>query len=280
MKTFSSVVVVATFLSAVSLSAQTTAPSNTPQQAFEVASIKANNSGAQSASFGAQPGGRIVVVNNSLRNIIRNVWNVQNYQIVGGPDWVNVDRWDITAKVPEGVPTQPLIVMQMMRPLLADRFKLVVHNETREMPVYALVLARTDGKFGPQMKRSESNCAAIAEANRRGEPAPERSPDAPFCGTRSSPGAITTSGVLMADFARNLSNAAGRVTVDRTGLTGGFDLQLKFSPDPLGPNVGDPASDLPSLFAAIQEQLGLKLEAQRAPIEMLVIDSAQRATEN
>ena len=250
------------------------------QPAFEVASVKRNVSGSSSASFGGQPGGRINVVNNTLRNIIRNTWNLQNYMIVGGPDWMNDDRWDINAKAPEGPqPTQQQLML-MMRSLLADRFKLVVHNETRDTPVYALVLARPDGKFGPQLRRSELDCAALAAAAARGATPPPRPADRPFCGTRQGQGTIMTSGVLMADFARNLSGSTGRIIVDKTGLTGPFDLDLKFTPDPLGGAVGDPATDMPSLFVAIQEQLGLKLEAQRLPVEVLVIDSAQRPMEN
>ena len=106
--------------------------------AFEVASIKENVSGSDNASVRAQPGGRVSVSNNSLRNIIRNAYNVQNYQIVGGPDWINTVRWDITAKAPDDAPPQELLLM--LRTLLADRFKLVIRNETREMPIYALSL--------------------------------------------------------------------------------------------------------------------------------------------
>ena len=254
--------------------------------------MKKNPSGNQGGSFGARPGGQIVVTNNTLRNIIRNVWNVQDFQIVGGPEWINQDRWDVNAKAPESLiqqqPQQQQTVQQqqqqllmMMRTMLADRFQLVVRNEKREMPVYAIVLARPDGKFGPQLKRSELDCNALAEAIKRGEATPPpRSPDRPFCGTRTGAGTIMTSGVQMADFARNLSPSTGRIVLDRTGLTGPFDIELKFTPDPLGPGVGDPATDVPSLFVAIQEQLGLKLEAVRAPVDVLVIDSAQRPTEN
>jgi uncharacterized protein (TIGR03435 family) len=265
------------------------APAAGQRLEFEVASVKKNVSGSPSASFGGRPGGMIVVQNNTLRNIIRNVWGLQGFQIVGGPDWINNDRWDINAKAPESLirqtqqqsQQQQQQLMLMMRTLLADRFKLVVHNEKRDMPVYALVLARPDGKFGPQLKRSELDCNALAEAIRRGEATPPpRSADQPFCGTRTGRGSVMTSGVEMADFARNLSPSTGRIVVDRTGLTGAFDLNLTFTPDPLGPGVGDPALDVPSLFVAIQEQLGLKLEAARTPIDVLVIDSAATPTEN
>jgi uncharacterized protein (TIGR03435 family) len=246
---------------------------------FEVGSVKRNVSVDSGASFRNQPGGRILVVNNTLRNIIRNTWNLQGFQIVGGPDWQETDRWDITAKAPDGQWT-PQQLMLMMRSLLADRFRLVVHNETREVAVYALVLARQDGKLGPQLRRSETDCAAIAAAVAKGTPPPPRSPDQPFCGTRTGPGTVMTGGVAMADFARNLSSSTGRIIVDKTGLTGAFDLNLKFTPDPLGGAAGDPATDVPSLFVAIQEQLGLKLEAQRAPVEVLVIDSAQKPVDD
>src|SRR5947207_14637643 len=105
--------------------------------AFEVASIKRNNSGSDNASVRGQPGGRITLTNNTLWNIIRNAWGLQGFQIVGGPDWVNKDRWDIVAKA-EGDPP-PQQYGAMVQTLLADRFKLVVHRETREMPIYALV---------------------------------------------------------------------------------------------------------------------------------------------
>jgi bla regulator protein blaR1 len=253
----------------------------TPQarQEFEVASIKPNVSGDSGGSFRRQPGGRVVITNNTLRNIIRNAWNLQDFQIVGGPAWQNDDRWDINAKAPEEQPT-PQQTLLMVQTLLADRFKLVVHNETREMPVYALVQVRTDGKLGPQLRQSSLDCAAIAAAVAKGAPPPPRPSDGPFCGTRTGPGMVKTSGVGMADFARNLSPATGRIVVNRTGLTGTYDLDLQFTQDPLGPGVGDPASDVPSLFVALQEQLGLRLEAQRVPVDVLVIDSAQRPIED
>lgn len=119
--------------------------------AFDVASIKENVSGSDNASVRAQPGGRVSVSNNSLRSIIRNAYSVQNHQIVGGPDWVSTVRWDITAKAPEDAPPQQLLLM--LRTLLADRFKLVIRNETREMPIYALTLARADGRLGRSCAR-------------------------------------------------------------------------------------------------------------------------------
>lgn len=253
--------------------------------AFEVASIKENVSGGDNASVRAQPGGRVSVSNNSLRNIVRNAYNVQNYQIIGGPDWINTVRWDITAKAADDA-TPPQLLL-MLRTLLADRFKLVARHEQREMPIYALVIARADGRLGPQLHSSSTDCAALfAAAKAKGEALSPTTNGRPTCGTRTTRGTMMTSGAAMADLARNLSAFAGRPVVDKTGLSGVFDLDLTWSPEqgPSGPDgtALPPASssDGVSLFTAVQEQLGLKLDAQRAPVDVLVIESAQRPVED
>jgi uncharacterized protein (TIGR03435 family) len=260
------------------------APAGKPP-AFEVASIKENVSTSDNASVRAQPGGRVSVTNNSLRNIIRNAYNVQNYQIMGGPAWINTVRWDINAKAPDDAPPQQMLLM--LRTLLADRFTLVIRNETREMPIYALVLARADGRLGPQLRASTVDCAAIfAAAKAKGEAPPPTTNGRPTCGTRTTRGNMMTTGVAMADLARNLAPFAGRPVVDKTGLTGGFDVDLAWTPEqgPLGPEgtspAGPPSSDGVSLFTAVQEQLGLKLDARQGPVDVLVIDSAQRPVED
>jgi uncharacterized protein (TIGR03435 family) len=252
---------------------------------FEVASIKENVSGSDNASVRAQPGGRVSVSNNSLRSIIRNAYSVQNYQIVGGPDWINTVRWDITAKAPEDAPPQQLLLM--LRTLLADRFKLVIRNETREMPIYALSIARADGRLGPQLRSSNTDCAAIfAAAKAKGEAPPPTTNGRPTCGTRTTRGNMMTTGVAMSDFARNLAPFAGRPVVDKTGLSGVFDLDLTWTPEqgPAGPEGTQsqtaPSIDGVSLFTAVQEQLGLKLDAQRGPVDVVVIESAERPVED
>jgi len=252
---------------------------------FEVASIKENVSGSDNASVRAQPGGRVSVSNNSLRSIIRNAYSVQNYQIVGGPDWINTVRWDITAKAPEDAPPQQLQLM--LRTLLADRFKLVIRNETREMPIYALSIARADGRLGPQLRSSNTDCAAIfSAAKARGEAPPPTTNGRPTCGTRTTRGNMMTTGVAMSDLARNLAPLAGRPVVDKIGLSGEFDLDLKWTPEqgPAGPEGTQsqtaPSSDSVSLFTAVQEQLGLKLDAQRGPVDVVVIESAERPVED
>ena len=257
-----------------------------PGPAFEVASVKPNKSGELVGSIGGRPGGQVVVTNNTLRNIVRNAYQLQNFQIVGGPEWFDTERFDITAKAVDSNPTQQEF-QSMVQRLLADRFKLVVHRETRQSPIYALVLARSDGTRGPKLTPSTTDCLALAAAAARGAtppPAPPNPNGRPLCGTRTLPGRILAGGVTMDDLARNVSNFAGRMTLNRTGLQGRFDLELEFTPDQLPPEgtlppgLPKPPVDGPSLFTAMQEQLGLKLDSQRGPVDVLVIDAADRPT--
>jgi bla regulator protein BlaR1 len=271
-------------LQAPMLLAQTAAA---PLPAFEAASVKRNTSGESGGSFGSR-GSQLVVVNNTLFNIIRNAWGIQGNQILGGPDWIRSDgeRFDITAKAPDGAtPPQMLLMMQA---LLADRFKLKVHRETKDVQIYALVMARADRKLGPQIAAAAFDCNALRAAIARGErpTPPQPNGDRPACGARTVPGRFLVGGYPMADFARNLSGfVGGRPVVDRTGLTGIYDLELTWTPEapPAGRDGGLPPGvdpNGPSVFTALQEQLGLKLEATTGPVEVLVIDSADRPTPN
>jgi uncharacterized protein (TIGR03435 family) len=176
-------------------------------------------------------------------------------------------------------------MLLMMRALLAERFRLKVHNETRAVPVFALVMARQDRKLGPQIVPAAFDCNALRAAIARGErsvPPPEG--DRPVCGARTAPGRFLVGGYPIADFARTLSGfVGGRPVVDRTGLTGIYDIELTWTPEvpPAAPN-GAPSPGFdpngPTLFTAVQEQLGLKLEPTTGPVEVLVIDSADRPT--
>jgi uncharacterized protein (TIGR03435 family) len=275
--------------------------------AFEVASIKPNNSGDGRVMMQTQPG-RMTMTNVPLKLLIRQAYQLQDSQIVGGPNWISSDHFDVIAKMPEGFqPTPgppnpaagPTPVQLMIRALLADRFKLAVHNETKELPIYALVLARSDGKLGPQIKKSETDCAAVMAAARgRGPGAmppppggPGRGGDNMPCGMRIGPGALTMGGSPLSQFAQSLGMFAGRIVLDRTGLAGAYDINLTWTPDqmprPAGggdqpPLINGAAVDPngPSLFTAVQEQLGLKLDSQRGPVETLVIDRAEKPVEN
>jgi uncharacterized protein (TIGR03435 family) len=244
--------------------------------AFEAVSIKVNRSGEERSSFRGTLSG-ISVTNQTVLDIIRNVWNVNRLQIAGGPSWVGQDRFDVEAKVSGKAGRDELVAM--MKTMLADRFKLAVHQEMRPIPVYALVLARPDGRFGPTLRQSLATC------DRSGPPPPGTPPpqpppaldgvELPACGTNTGQGVLRAAGIQLEAFTRNMAGAAGRIIVDKTGLTGTFDVVLRFNPD-----ANDTSSNLPSLFAAVQEQLGLKLDPQTAPADVLVIDRVERPTEN
>ncbi len=283
-----------------SLRAQAPAPAG-GSPTFEVASVKQNKSGDGFIRFGMMPGGRFNAINVPARELIRFAYNVQNFQIEGGPSWLNSERFDIVAKAEGDVgPVAPGTtgpVQLMMRALLADRFKLVVRTETKEMPVYAMVIARTDGKTGNNLRPATVDCAAMIAA-RRGAPPPGPPPGPPQpgqrppCGMFMGPGSIAAGSVTMAQLAQSLSPRVNRVIIDRTGLTGQYEFNLDFTPDqmPNFPGGGTPPSGAPplppidptgpSLFTAIQEQLGLKLDSQRGPVEVLVISSVEHPTED
>ena len=252
------------------IAAQGVIKSDGPKPQFEVATVRPNKSGDTSASLGPRPGGRLIGTNQTVRNLIRNAFNVQPFQLIGGPDWMDADRFDIQAKAADTdldekgmMPPQQFLLR--LQSLLEDRFRMVTHWETRELPVYALVLAAT-GTLGPKLK------AHTGECNRPPGTVPPPGSAAINCGTRGAPGKMTGLGITMVTFARNLSGGTGRYIIDKTGLEGNYDLELEFTPDQSADTTG------PSLFTAMQEQLGLKLDAQRAPVEVLVIDRVERPT--
>src|SRR4051794_22553093 len=180
---------------------------------FEVASVKPNKSGAQNVRFGIQQGGRFVATNTTVRQLILFAYQLQNFQIVGAPDWSRDDRFDVNAKAEGDVPPSPFGVagpMQMMvRALLADRFRFTAHMDTREMPIYALVVARADGRLGPQLTRSTSDCAGVAAAGRaRGgppptPPAPTAPGQRPQCGMFGGFGQFRAGGMALSELARS-----------------------------------------------------------------------------
>jgi uncharacterized protein (TIGR03435 family) len=244
---------------------------------FEVASIRSNRSGASGGKADAAPNGRVIVTNSSLLELVRNGFELQRHELVLGervPSWIETERWDIVAQGPPITgPTSQQQLRRMLQNLLIDRFSLVTTREVREIPAYALVLARNDRRLGPDLRPSTLDCAAlVAAASKAAAPGTVR-----VCGRRSGPGFISTLGAPLADFARTLSVSAGRYVFDSTGLTGGFDLDLKWSPDP--GTASAPLTDGASLFTAIQEQLGLRLEPRQAAVNAFVIESAQRPRE-
>lgn len=280
---------VALLVALVPLGAQTPAATGKPK--FEVASVRENKGDDGKVMIGLQPGGRFNAVNVPLWDLIRQAFAVQRTQIVGAPDWTETARYDIVAKaeseIPRGGPGSPIGPMNfMLQDLLEDRFKLRAHRETREMPIYALVLARNDRKPGAGLIASSVDCAAMRGRGARGGPPPGPPPpgERPACGMRMGPNQVIAGGVPLASLTQVLSQFAQRIVVDRTGLEGNFDIDLSFTPDrmPQGTPPGVPLPSIdpngPSLFTALQEQLGLKLESERAPVEVVVIDHVERPT--
>jgi uncharacterized protein (TIGR03435 family) len=249
--------------------------------AFDVASIKPNNSGA----IGEQvrfypPSGRVTMTNVTVKRMIQNAYQLQDQQIAGGPGWITSEHFDVVANS-EASNLSPMDRWMMVRALLADRFKLKMHTEPREQPVLALVLARRDGQLGEHLKKSETDCK-LPTAPRTG-PIDLSVPNQ--CGVlMGGPGRMNFRGVTMETIAAQLSGRVGRSVVDRTGLEGRYDLDVEFSPRPLRADSSDPAADrsdgdAASLYTAIQEQLGLKLESQKGSIDVTVIDSVEHPVE-
>ena len=248
------------------------------EPAFEVASVKVNTSGAPVSRISAPDGtGRFETTNTSVRMLILNAYGIPGFQLVGGPSWVDSLHVDVVARGAASATRAE--ISAMVRTLLAERFDLVVRRDRREMPVYALVVARDDRRPGPRMQASTTDCASAAAP---GAPAPQTASGQLLCTTRMSPFTINAGGMTMARLAQSLSGLVDRVVTDETKLPGGYDLQLAFTPErPPPPGAPPPADpDAPSIFAALQEQLGLKLEARRGMVEMLVIDRIDRPKEN
>ena len=263
------------------------------QPAFEVASIKVSAPSERGGRQSMQPGGRFVATNARLDDLVLWAWRVHRPQLAGGPPWMTTARFDITALSGDPAISRPRMAL-MLRRLLEERFKLRVHTETREDAVFHLLAARRDGRLGPQLRTSAVDCRAfIAERDVIDVSQPIAGADA--CQPRNRMSATPTSatmaiarvGLPMSDVAATLIPFARRIVLDRTGLEGLFDLDLSFSPDNVliftadgaPPTVAQPGEGR-SLNTALQEQLGLKLEASRGPVEVLVIDSAELPTEN
>jgi len=229
---------------------------------FEVASIKASKPGGRGTSLLTDPTGRFTTENATLRAIITFAFGVRTFQMSGGPSWLDSDRFDIVAK-PEAR-SNPAQARQMVQSLLADRFNLKFHRETKEMPVFPLVV----GKNGPKLKPTK----------------PEDDAARPNRGFQGGRGELTALGADMPALATRLSAIVGRPVIDRTALTGKFDFKLQWTPDnPVQMKSPDePVADSeqgPSIFAAVQ-QLGLKLENQKGPVEIIVIEFVQKPSAN
>jgi uncharacterized protein (TIGR03435 family) len=237
---------------------------------FEVASVKRNNSGSQSARL-AGTVGRYSATNVPLKELIRFAYGVQDFQIIGAPAWIDSERYDIEGKTEADLshdePVRPLL-----QALIEERFKAVTHGETRDLPVYFLTIA----KGGSKLKTSQ---CVRREPNKPDPPNVSRSA---FCGYFGFGGGSLEGSPRMQTVTDALSGILRRKVFDRTGLAGFFDINLKWTPDLNTPgNNPVPTPDSgPSIFTAIEEQLGLKLESGKAPIDVLVIDQIDHASDN
>jgi uncharacterized protein (TIGR03435 family) len=250
---------------------------------FDVVSVKVNRSGADRQDMRLLPGGRLAATNVPLRRVILTAYGLLPQQLTGAPDWIETDRFDIVAQATEdlapGVPGGPPGRAQlMMQRLLAERFNLAAHTETRELPIYELVVARADGRLGPRMSPAKIDCTSRMDAYSRGQ---GPSPAASECGGSREPGRLWMRGASVTTLARSiLTGWTERIVEDHTGLTGDFDLDLEFTPDSGGTSASTAGGNSASLFTALEEQLGLKLRPARGRVQVLVIDRVQQPTKN
>lgn len=261
----------------------------TPQ--FEVASVKPAPppTGGRIMMRMASDAGRLDWANVTLKACIAAAYRIKEYQI-SGPDWLTSERYNLVAKLPEGASSGQ--VPEMLQALLAERFKLKLHRDTKEQPIYALVVA----KNGPKMKESDPS-----DAPPRAPGGPGVGPGGPGMRGRMMfrPGQLEAKQMALPDFAELLARFVDRTVLDMTELKGLYDFKLDYTPDPRvmqkmiagagmppgGPPPGAggeaPAESGPSIFTAVQEQLGLKLDGRKAPVELLVIDHVEKVpTEN
>jgi len=282
------VVVVIAIATAVPLASQTP-PAQKPS--FEVATIKPNGSADGRVGISRQPGGRLVVTAAPLKLLIGFAYIHQDFRIFGGPSWIATDQWNIEAKAEEGSvgqptstpdPSVPDPMTLMLQSLLEHRFQLKAHRETKELPVYQLVVS----KSGPKFKLSEDQTPPGSPG--QGGRAPSRSGPVPRGGMRLGRGVIEGNGVTLANLIGLLSLQLGQVVIDKTELKSLYDFKLDWTPaiglERVAPGALEltlpPPDSGPSLFTAIQEQLGLKLESAKGPVEVFVIDSVQKPSEN
>lgn len=259
----------------------------TPEQnvdLFEVASIRPNKIGGIRRPIRRLPGGRLEAVNVALRDLIHYAYALTRFAAVEGTSSVLDERFDVIATAGQDWPTAPRFgpFNMALQRLLAERFQLTVHRDTRTTPGFALVLARQDGRLGPQLRPSAVDCALLLK---RGE-APALRPDgSSICTISGRNGQVRAGGHTMVDFASFLQNLTNAPVDDRTGLSGPFEIDASFTyippnlPSNAGLVDGSPGTP-PDLHAALPDQLGLRLERQDVAIEILVVDRAEPPSEN
>ncbi len=241
-----------------------------PRPSFEVASVKPDSSASGNSGVRFTPG-RLNAENASLRFLITWAYNVRAFQLSGGPGWIDSAKYDIDAKV-EGN-ASPAQIRLMLQTLLEERFKLTLRREMKEHALYELVVAKT----GLKLKASGADCAALAREDpgggqRRSQCGAWSSNDTQLNGTKIS----------MAQFVEGLSNFLDLPVIDKTGFAQNFDVHLEWTSDDRGAAPAGPPGDAPGpgIFTAVQEQLGLKLQSAKGPVETLVIDHVEKPDAN
>jgi uncharacterized protein (TIGR03435 family) len=212
-------------------------------------------------------------------------WRVQAFQISGGPSWIDSVHYDVVAK-PETRAKRDEIPL-LLQALLADRFQLTIHRDTKELPVYALVLARKDGKLGPGLTESKEGGCTAPDPSRPPPPPEPGKPLSMSCGGMMvGRGRLTAVDVPISNMTPTLARLIGRTVLDQTGLSGKFDISMEWTPDESQALILPPGAPPPadanglSIFTALQEQLGLKLGSTKGPVELLVIDRTEKPSEN
>jgi len=248
---------------------------------FEVASVKPNTSGNMMVMIRPPAGGRFTATNARLKMLVALAYNVRNFEISGGPGWLDTDGFDIEAKA-----SDPKLNLDGLRPmlqsLLEDRFQLKVRRETREVPVYAITLPKGTSKL-PEAK--EGGCREMSpDKPPPPPPAPGQFPPTPCGGFFMGPNHLEGGRISMTQFANALTNILGKPVIDKTSFTGTFDVKLDFAPEGTAlagvrpPENSDTSS--PNIFTALQDSLGVKLESTKGPGNMLYIDHAEKPSEN
>ena len=245
--------------------------------ASAVISIKPSDAASRAASSSE----RFDWLDVTLAMLVSDAYDLLESQVVGGPDWIHTRLWDVSAKATSLAPDE---ARRLVRQLVEDRFALKAHTEMRELSIYNLVLARTDGTLGPKIKRSTVDCTPFLTGARPMQESP-RDPDHRF-GLCSEGGSFTPSGLLtprlngqpLTGLIQHLQEALERPVIDRTGLKGNYDIELSYLDERLADK--SIAAKGPTLFAALEQQLGLKLESARGPVQVLVIDSVFEPTTN
>jgi uncharacterized protein (TIGR03435 family) len=246
---------------------------------FETASIKPAAPDERATVIAMPPGGRLEIMNMTLKAMIENAYSIQPYQISGGPAWLDTDHYDISAKA--GIAVKREEVLLRLQSLLADRFSVLVRREVKQLPVYALVIARKDGKLGRGLVESKKGGCVEPDPTNPFAVDPMR-----LCGNFAlGPDGVTLVSAPIATLTPLLSRVLGRTVLDQTGLAKNFNISIEWTPDQAiamrpPPNGGPPDSAGASIFTVFREQLGLAFQAQKGPVEMFEIERAQKPSGN